>query len=188
MNKPLKALFTAAVFATGTMLGVYYEGPKATGIDSMQLRTEIVRPTLKHLGHWSKSTEDLLVGTAAQESKLGHFIVQVRGNAKSIYQIEPATHQDIWEHYLKYKPELRKKIKALLPPNLTMKQKEQQLVTNLAYATAIALCVYLRAPKPLPTTGHVKDLAIYWKTYYNTYKGAGTVDDFITNYRRLVYE
>jgi hypothetical protein len=43
---------------------------------------------------------------------------------------------------------------------------------------------YLRRPEPIPTdlTGQAE----YWKKWYNTYLGAGTVEEYIENYKKYV--
>ena len=44
------------------------------GICASELRHYVVRPALKHLGMWSPTTENLLLGTAARESGLGFHL------------------------------------------------------------------------------------------------------------------
>jgi hypothetical protein len=43
-----------------------------------------------------------------------------------------------------------------------------------------------RISKPLPFESDIKDLVKYWKKYYNTPMGNGSVDEFIENYYRYV--
>jgi hypothetical protein len=82
-------------------------------IDANQLRHYVVRPTLRRLGLWSKSAENLLMGTAAQESHLGTYLHQVGGGpAKGIFQMEPATERDLIKNYIRYRPELHKQMMA----------------------------------------------------------------------------
>ena len=89
--------------------------------------------------------------------------------------MEPATHNDIWNNFLKYKPELAEKVGNLLTPG----DKVQQLVGNLPYAAAMCRIHYLRVPKALPGVGDIKGFSFYWKNYYNTQLGAGTPEDFV---------
>lgn len=149
------------------------------------LREHIVRPTLQYLGLWSRSAENLLLGTAAQESRMGHYLVQVRGPALGIYQIEPTTHEDIYNSYLNYKDELREKVIHFLAMNIS---SEKNLVFNLAYSTAICRIVYYRIPVSLPKYNDVDGLAQYWKKYYNTPLGRGTVTEFVNNYNKYIKE
>ena len=72
-------------------------------INTKHLRLYIIRPTLQKINLWSEAAENLLLGTAAQESLLGTYLKQNgNGPALGIYQMEPNTHKDIWIHYLNY--------------------------------------------------------------------------------------
>ena len=148
------------------------------------LRLIVVRPTLKHLDMWSEAAEELMMGTLAKESTMGLFYKQLdNGPALSFFQVEPDTEEDVWNHYLKYEPELRKKITELV--NLCPGTNEP-LMSNPIYSCAIARCVYYRQAEALPSADDIEGLAAYWKKYYNTSKGAGTESEFIHNYKKLV--
>lgn len=142
-----------------------------------QLREHVIRPTLKSMGLYSHAAEELLMLTAATESLGGRYLHQVGGPALGIYQMEPATCHDIYDNYLKYRPELAKKV-ALFGDGY------RELPGNLYYATAMARIHYLRRSEPLPPASDVRGLANYWKQYYNTHLGAGTVKQAIGNYKR----
>lgn len=158
-------------------------------IDADQLRHHVVRPTLKRLGLWSKSAENLLMGTAAQESLLGQYLHQLGGGpAKGIFQMEPATHDDIWANYLRYKPDLAREIRRIAGVLDGKNPPADLMVGNLYYAAAMARVHYLRRPEVLPAADNPVDLGEYWKEHYNTYLGRGTVQEFVHNYRRLVLE
>lgn len=155
-------------------------------INCNQLRTLIVRPTLKYLDLWSEAAEELILGTAAQESQLGTYIHQLgTGPALGIYQCEPATQRDIWENYLAHNPVLSSKI-AGLSATVILNSKDNQIVWNLAYATAMCRVHYLRVPKPLPAEDDLQALGEYWKQYYNTPAGSGTAVQFVDNYWKYV--
>lgn len=145
-------------------------------INPGQLREYVIRPTLKELGAYSESAEELLMLTAATESLCGKYLHQVGGPALGIYQMEPATHDDLWVNYLKYKPALAEKVARY-------GHEARELPGNLYYATAMARIHYLRRPEALPSAMDERGLASYWKTWYNTHLGAGTVEKAIENYR-----
>ncbi len=153
------------------------------GILASELQLHVIRPTLKAIELWSEAAENLLLGTAAQESHLGRYLTQIRGPALGIYQMEPGTHQDIWWHYLRYRPELAKKVKTFAASN---PPHRKELVTNLAYATVMTRIYYLRVKEALPHPNDIQALAQYWKRYYNTFKGKGKIEEFILNYQELV--
>lgn len=153
------------------------------GLDFAQLRHYVVQPTLRELDLWSPAAEALLLGTAAQESR-GRWLVQLGGGpARGIFQMEPATHSDIYENFLRYRPALAGAVRRLLAPSPA---DERQLVTNLAYAAAMCRIHYLRQRPALPEAGDIAGLARYWKRHYNTVEGAGTEAEFLENWRQLV--
>jgi len=153
-------------------------------MDANQLRQLIIEPVCDHLGLKSPVATNLLLGTCAQESHMGAYIKQVgAGPALGIYQMEPATHDDLWKNFLAYKPAL-----ATLVKDYSLKQADsQQLVGNLFYATAMIRVHYYRIPAALPgDPANIAALAHYWKLYYNTPLGAGTEAEFIANYKKYV--
>jgi hypothetical protein len=152
-------------------------------INKDQLREAVVIPVLQELGLHSDSAVNLLMGTAAVESNLGEYIVQVKGPARGIFQMEPATHDDIVRHYLHYKPDLVAKIKEASGVN---RLDSKHLAGNMYYAAAMARIHYLRNPKPIPPADNIAALGKYWKDVYNTHLGAGTVDKFVEKYERYL--
>jgi hypothetical protein len=156
-------------------------------INSKQLRELIIRPTLKDMGMWSQSAENLLMGTAAQESHLGAYIKQVgKGPALGIYQCEPATHADIVKYIERNDSKIFKDI-GRLPVGVPYSNIDHnQLIYDLRYATFICRLHYYRKPEALPGEKDIDGLASYWKRHYNTIHGAGTVEEFKDNYMRLV--
>jgi hypothetical protein len=59
---------------------------------------------------------------------------------------------------------------------MTPEAPDDQLVTNLAYATAIARLCYWRHSDPLPPVGDARAMAEYHKKLYNTKLGKTRVD------------
>jgi len=135
----------------------------------------VIQPTLGHLGLRSDGAERLLLGTAMTESRLWHLVQMNGGPALGVYQVEPATHDDI-RRYLLHRRRLGSLVDSLLAPWPT---PETQLITNLAYATAIARVIYWRKPEPLPTVDDIPGLAAYWKLHFNTPAGHGQTAHFI---------
>ena len=149
------------------------------GLDVAQLRREVVLPTLQYLELWSPAAENLVIGTAAHESGGCRYLAQIGGPALGLFQIEPATHDDLWANFLAYRAELRAKTAALAS---VWPERVQQLATNLSYATAICRLIYYRAPDPLPPADDVEGLAHYWKRFYNTEHGRGTEAQWAQHY------
>lgn len=154
------------------------------GILCKDLREAIIRPTLKKIGLWSEAAENLLLGTAAQESQMGRYLRQIGGGpGLGIFQVEPSTHDDIWDNYLIYRGPL---LSAVTKLTVLQMPRTQQLVWNLLYATAIARVHYLRIKDPLPDANDVSALGCYWKNWYNTHLGKGTVEEFVKSYTAMV--
>lgn len=148
-----------------------------------QLSKYVIRPALQAVGLHSLAAEQLLLGTAAAESKCGTYVHQVRGPALGIFQMEPATHDDIWDSYIRYRSELMFKLRALVPAASTggvgRPPKSDLLITDLRYAAIMARLLYRRSPKPLPKADDWIGMADMWKAIYNTSLGAGTVEHFM---------
>lgn len=143
-------------------------------INLIQLRDLVVVPALKEIQLYNKAAMRLVIGTGIVESGYEH-IHQINGPALGFWQCEPATHKDIWDNYLLFKLPLAQKMNAF---NLDYKDAGQ-LVWNLKYAAAICRIHYLRVKKPLPHENDILGMAHYWKDFYNTSGGKGSVDDFL---------
>lgn len=152
-------------------------------MNTRQLKKYIIEPTLKTLDLHSDAAVNLLLGTLAQESRMGHYIHQVNGPALGIFQMEPATHDDLLLNYISYRPDLKEKIEIASQSNRFC---SKDLIFNLRYAAAMCRVHYLRVPHKLPKADDIEGLATYWKQYYNTRLGRGSVEEFIENYRRYV--
>lgn len=150
-------------------------------IRANDLRTLIIRPTLAATGLWTQAAENLLLGTAAQESHMGEYLKQIKGPALGIYQMEPNTHDSLQDNYLFYRDDLRE----MGDHYCGDLEGHDALVGNLFYATFMARIKYYQNPEPLPDAEDIPGLAHYWKRVYNTYHGAGTEAEFIRNYKRF---
>lgn len=152
--------------------------------DAEQLRRYVVRPALKHLSLWSEAAENLLLGTAAVESRLGTFVHQVGGGpALGIWQCEPATHLDVWGNYLRHRPPLADFVRSLAPSvhhvaDPVCPVDPDALVASSWYAAAICRIHYRRFPDPLPAAGDWPGMARLWKLRYNG-PGKGTEQKFM---------
>ena len=151
-------------------------------IDPTQLRGLVVFPVLESLGLHSEAAVDLLMGTCAQESQCGRYLKQLgTGPAIGVFQMEPATHKDLWENFLHHRPQLADKVAALAGRK---GPRPEEMVGNLNYASAMCRVHYFRRPEALPKT--LKGQAEYWKKWYNTAAGAGTVDEYLVNWKRYI--
>lgn len=154
-----------------------------TGIDPAQFRQYVIRPALTVIQLGGDAAEELLLGTAIQESGLGHYLHQLgKGPAVGPEEMEPATHDDLWANYLPAFPALAMSLRSLRIPTLDILPSDQ-MAGNDYYAVAMARVLYRRAPEPLPAAGDLAGQAAYYKAHYNTPAGAATVDQYIANWR-----
>ena len=106
--------------------------------------TTIIEPVLCHLGAFSPAAVQLLLGTAVHESMgLRHRRQIGGGPARGYFQMEGATHDDIWTNYLAYRADLKAKIESLIRPG---NDKHYELEHNDNYAAAMARAV--SRPRP----------------------------------------
>jgi hypothetical protein len=155
-----------------------------SGIDLGQLRQYVIVPTLDYLGaqrFGGPAAEEILIGIALQESRGGHYLAQLfPGPARGLWEMEPATEQDIWENFLRYKTDLFAAVWGLLGPRL---DRGMQLYGNLYYACAMARIELYRAPEKLPDAGDVAAQADFYKRHYNSGRGKATVAEYLANWR-----
>jgi len=151
-------------------------------MEKNQLR-ELVRGTLIDLGFYSESALKLVLGTIAQESAGGYYIEQIKGPARGICQMEPATFNWLVDGYLtKHKDVMQRIMKICNIEDLNA----QTLRYNLKLSICMCRVRYLVDPQPLPEPGNLEAIAGTWKRVYNTYKGAGTEKQFLKNYKKYV--
>lgn len=149
-----------------------------------QFESVILQPTLDKLQSYSESAIELLKFTCAAESRGGTYLVQVKGPALGIYQMEPATYNDIWVNYLAHRNDLTT-ILALTLDN-PLPSQANRMVYDLQLATAMARLHYKRVNEPLPAKGDVEGLFDYYKKYWNTEKGKAKKETSIKAYENFL--
>ena len=146
------------------------------------LRGSISTAEVKPRYHTQQAVR-LLFGTACVESDCGYYIKQINGGALGMFQMENATHDDIWQNHIRFSPPLLAWMMGEIPPN-HIGVKFWLLESNIRYAIMMARLHYYRVSEPIPKGATsskavaVESLAKYWKQHYNTHKGKGKVSDF----------
>lgn len=143
-----------------------------------------IRPALNTLGKGGLATEQLILGTGIQESRLVHRQQLGGGPALGLFQMEPATHDDCWENYLSYRGDLADKVKRTLDAG--QQPIADTMKVNDCYAAAMCRVRYLRVSAPLPDQNDITAVANYWKQHYNTPLGAGTPEEFLEKWSQYV--
>lgn len=140
------------------------------GIDTAQLKSLVVRPALACLGPIYSTTAavNLVTGTALAESGAAYLRQIGGGPARGLWQMEPATEDDIWANFLRYEPDLAGIGDAIRGGF----QPESAMVWNLLYGVVMCRLKYWRSPDPLPAAADAIGMADYHKAVYNTVLGA----------------
>ena len=121
----------------------------------------------------------LLLETAAVESDFGNNMKQFHGGpARGWFQMEPDTAHDIIINYIKYRPHLGKWAAMAEGKDLS------KLLLRDDFSIAMARIHYMRVKEPVPDTRIAR--ARYWKKYYNTYRGKGTVAKYMEKANKYI--
>ena len=107
------------------------------------LRSKVIRPALTKINLWSRSAEELILGTAIVESGLTYLKQRGEGPALGLWQGEPATHEDLYTNYLHFRPDLGMALAELGAAGASMDD-------NLAANSTLRGCGL--PPHPLSTT------------------------------------
>jgi len=157
-------------------------------MDVNQLR-ELIARVLRYLDPeipYSEDAVELLLMTAAHESRLGTYLKQLRGPARGIFQMEPQTEAGLLEALSARAPSLRAKIAALNLPldGQDGTTSDQDMLHNLAYQVAMARAHYYLKPGRIPHGR--REMAEYAKRWWNTRAGKASANDYLAAYRDLV--
>lgn len=149
-------------------------------MNSEQLR-QMVRDVLLNWDMYSGGMEELLLLTAAVESDFGKYWRQVGGPAEGIFQMEPATTEDMWNNYVWVQTTYK-------PINLFEQFNNSNLLYDLEYQIVWAALHYIRSGVNIPEhyTGDDAQLARIWKNHWNTHLGMGSKLKAIQKYRKYV--
>lgn len=153
------------------------------GLSPLHLLMCVIRPVLYIMGKGGPVAEVLVLGTAMCESKL-RYLDQLDarglpgrpGPAYGIYQCEHLTHRDYWERCFSKDDGLRaiaNRVSGAVIQDLC--PAPEMLQWSLAYATLCCRVHYLLVKAPLPRL-HPREMALYYKQYYNTFEGKATIE------------
>jgi hypothetical protein len=137
---------------------------------------KVIKLTLKHLDLDSEEARELIYKTGKAES--GYKTLQQYGGGPALgfFQMEPNTALDIWNSYVMYRPKYRDKLYSLGFDDGAL---EYCLLSNIGLQAAFCRLHYRRVPSALPKIGDAEGQAKYWKEYYNTNLGKGTIEHFM---------
>jgi hypothetical protein len=136
----------------------------------------IIKLSLQHMNLDSEDAREMIYRTGKAES--GYRTLQQYGGGPALgfFQMEPATAIDIWDNYVMYRPKYRDKLLSLGFDDGTL---DFCLLSNVALQAAFCRLHYRRVPSALPKSGDIEGQAKYWKKYYNSHLGKGTIEHFM---------
>ena len=143
---------------------------------------DLIERILKSMDLYSSEALDLVYKTGKVESGY-KYLRQIKGPARGLFQCEAWVAVDICKNYLEYRKDLMRKVaeSTMVKLSYFVDPKEEDwdfiLETNVAAQIAMCRLHYRRIPKPLPSSAEGQ--AEYWKKYYNSIAGRGTVEDFL---------
>lgn len=104
-----------------------------------------------------------------------NYVAQVpEADALGYWQVQRSTYLDNQVNFLDFKNEfnhywtLFRKIHAASYPSMA---------SDCVFACYMGAITVYRAPAALPEYNDIKGMAKYWKTYYNTSQGAGSIEE-----------
>ena len=157
------------------------------GLVSEQQAHDLANSVAKVLGHGkNRNAYDICIETACAESQLGYFKDNTPdGAGRGATQVDAGTFYWLKEKALekapgacmRYKRSWYKKI--LTEFGIDLKRVEHSdLDYNPLLSFIFTRLRYIVVSQPIPKTR--KERAQYWKTYYNSRLGKGTVEHYLT--------
>ena len=146
---------------------------------------KVIRPALLAIGMDSSAAENLLLGTAIQESGLSSTTQNGGGPALGKFQMEPATAKDIMGRFLATSGHLELRDEVLSLESACEVNPSAELTINDQYAAAMARIRYMYTSVPLPAAGNISAMAEYWHSFYNTNPAIST-QQFVKNWQYVM--
>jgi hypothetical protein len=159
------------------------------GVDLENMRVYVVRPACQRIGLWSQSAENIVLGTGLTESGYAYLDQTIGGPGPGFgfWQMEKATHDDLWTNYLPGQPGALRDTLLQMAGHFPLKFPPVQVLHwNLLYAAAMCRIHYKRVRELLPAAGDYVAMAAYWKRWYNTPAGKGTVEKATPFFKQVV--
>jgi hypothetical protein len=145
----------------------------------------ILRPCLQAMSWYSPAVEQLMLGTLISETNF-EYLHQIHGPALGIYEIELATCNDN-QRYLNRLDKMSLKEHFLACCFYVCFPPPSALVHNLTYCTLMARLKYIVATtKVIPLVDDIEAQAAYYKKYYNSSIGKGSIERYIELYNKNI--
>lgn len=155
--------------------------------EAIQILDLVITPTHKELGLWSPSADRMVLCTFQTETQFNAVRQDLGphryGKGYGLPQMEQATFDDHVKHMKARNPHIYELIMKIC--NLDEFSHVEELTWNDKLAVCMTRYHYKRVAEPLPAVDDLEGMARYWKKYYNTPLGAGTVEKFIKDCKQF---
>lgn len=151
----------------------------------------VVGPALRSFAGavtYSDAAHALVLGTGIAESNYDNIAQQTAsgtpGVARSFWQIEPATYDDIVRNFVSGRPNTLESLRMTLGyiPSIG---RYDRLYSDMNLGVCFCRMVYLRAKDPLPGM-NAQDMANYHKKIYNTALGAADPATNVPKFQKAI--
>ncbi|QEH97266.1 hypothetical protein [Gluconobacter thailandicus] len=152
-----------------------------SGLNITQVKRLYVTPALQAVGLSELARINCVTGVGCVESGYKYLVQLNNGPARGFWQMEIATHDDIWKNSLPApsRSRIATGLRQLLhgqTPNADL------MVTFPLYGAAMCAVKLLLAPAPFPAADDAAGMSQYHKRWYNSPLGAanalGNIPDF----------
>ncbi|GBQ10313.1 hypothetical protein [Acetobacter cerevisiae] len=157
-----------------------------SGLYLPHVRDLWVRPALASLPPALNNLSRMqgVLGIGNKESGY-RYLVQTNPaeTAKGFWQMETATHDDMWRNFIRYRPDLQAALLGILSG---AKPEAARLVDRPIYAAAMCAVHTYRSSDALPAVNDAAGWAAFWKRNYNTEGGAGIAAEAVPYFREAM--
>ena len=145
-------------------------------MDLRQVKKYWVEPALEFFPEplRTPNRKQFMVAIGLVESGYNYVAQVPEADALGYWQVQKGTYLDNQVNFLDFKNEfnhywvLLKKIHIASYPSMA---------SDCVFACYMGAITVYRAPASLPQYNDIEGMANYWKTYYNTSQGAGSIED-----------
>ncbi|MFT8786917.1 hypothetical protein, partial [Gluconobacter oxydans] len=142
-----------------------------TGLNLSQIKRLWIQPALRAIGLDDPAHLNIVTGIGLVESGYVWLEQLNSGPAKGFWQMEPATHDDIWKNSLPAPS--RSRVASGLNRLLYGQPHAADLMISLPlYGAAMCATKILLAPEPIPAADDAAGQAQYHKRWYNSPLGS----------------
>ncbi|MDN3639609.1 hypothetical protein QWY82_12450 [Simiduia curdlanivorans] len=130
------------------------------GISESELLQLVIQPTLKLIDDCNEYAQQCLT-SAASACHLGDNLTPKHGPGLGVYGITPGQHRALWDTYLIHHHDLASQVRGLASQRAFLIHPDEELITNLRYATAIAWLLirqYIESNNLSLTTATISDV------------------------------